>query len=726
MRDLFIDTEAFCEVPIERGHHRYAEEAEITLVPYAWDDQEPLCIDCTLEENANWRDVVQDLINRATRIYLHNAAFDITVLRRQGVIVPIWKVVDTMVQAMAHSLPGSLDKLSEIFKLGDQGKVKDGKRLINLFCKPRPKNQKIRRATRETHPEDWAKFIEYAIYDVVAMRTLVKRNVLPKWNIFKENSNRDIERTLWELDQTINNRGFAVDTELATAALRAAGKATQRLAGEVQVLTNGAIQSTTQRGRTLEYLQAMGVDVYDLKGGTVDTLLRADDEDPGILDPEARAILENRSQAAATSPAKYRALLGAVSTDDDRLRGALQFCGALRTARWGGRIFQPQNLPRPKLKQHRIDTGITAMKQGVEDILYDDVMALCTSAIRGCIVAPKGKKLVIADLANIEGRMLAWLAGEEWKLQAFRDYDTFILDEFGQKIPDGKGDFKRKGPDLYIVGAAGILGKPISAVTKDDRQVMGKVPELACGYQGSVGAFTTMGALYGVKLPEEEVLEIVRAWRAKNARIRQLWYDVERAAVKAVRDPGTVYTAGKLKFLQTGSWLRMLLPSGRYLCYPHAKVGEDCSHCGGHGKVWSQEQWDALGDEAFVRTPDGEKIEDCPECDGTGQTERDKLSYMGVDQYTRKWKRLRTYGGKLVENATQAASRDVLAHGMLEAEQAGYSVVLSVHDELLCEVPDEARYTADELGQIMATNPEWAEGLPLAAAGFETHRYKKE
>lgn len=723
MRTLLIDTETYCEIPIERGHHRYAEEAEVTLVPFAWDDEEPQCIDCTLPENANWRDVVQEMLNKANRIYIHNAAFDITVLARQGVIVPIWKVVDTMVQAMAHSLPGSLDKLSEIFKLGDQGKVKDGKRLMHLFAKPRPKNQKLRRATRETHPEDWKLWINYAIYDVVAMRALLK--FLPKWNIFKENSNQDVERTLWELDQKINNRGFAVDTELATAALRAAGAATARLAGEVQVLTNGAVQSTTQRGRTLEYLQAMGVDINDMKGGTVDTLLRADDEDPGILDPEARAILENRSQAAATSPAKYRALLGAVS-EGNRLRGALQFCGALRTARWGGRIFQPQNLPRPKLKQHRIDSGIAAMKAGVEDIMYDDVMALCTSAIRGCIVAASGKKLVIADLANIEGRMLAWLAGETWKLQAFKDYDTFLLDPFGQKIPDGKGGFKRKGPDLYVVGAAGILGKPLHAVTGDDRQKMGKVPELACGYQGALGAFNTMAALYGIKLPDEEVLEIVRAWRTKNARIKQLWYDVERAAVRAVRNPGETFTAGKLKFRQDGSWLRMLLPSGRYLCYPHAQVGEDCSHCGGHGKVWSQEQWDALGDEAFIRTPDAPREFDCDECDGTGMTDRDKLTYMGVDQYTRKWKRLRTYGGKLVENATQAASRDVLAHGMLEAEQAGYEVVLSVHDELLCEVPDDPRFTVDALCRIMANNPEWAEGLPLAAAGFSTTRYRKD
>jgi DNA polymerase len=599
---------------------------------------------------------LQNLMDKADTVVIQNSAFDRTILRHVGVNLPVEKVHDTMVQALSHSLPGSLDKLCQVLNVPtDLAKDKDGKRLIHLFCKPQAANRKIRIATRLTHPADWELFKNYARLDIEAMREVYKR--LPKWNYAgsQSNSRRD-ELELWHLDQKINDRGVAVDTELASAALRAVERLQKRLASEAKELTEGHVEATTQRDKVIAYLaDHLGYEVEDLKGASIERILEETQ-----LQPEVRELLANRLQASATSPAKYKVLLRAVSKDA-RLRGLLQFCGASRTGRFGGRVFQPQNLPRPVIKGAAVEEGIEALKANTVDLLFDNVMDIITSAIRGCIVAEKGKKLVIADLSNIEGRMLAWLAGEQWKLDAFRAYDNGT------------------GHDLYKITAASILNKKPEDITKDERQVSGKVPELACGFQGALGAFKTMGALYGLELPDVTVIGIVKAWRKAHPNITKLWYGLEEACRDAVSSPGVVKRVGKLAVQRDGAWLRIRLPSGRYLCYPGI------------------------------------------ECDEAG-----KLSYMGVNTYTKKWERLKTYGGKLTENVTQAASRDVLCYGMRLAEETGYSVVLHVHDELICEVPDSSEFNAKSLEVIMATNPPWADGLPLAAQGFETYRYRKE
>lgn len=654
MATLFFDCETYCETPITHGTHAYAEGASVILASYAWDDGPAACLDMT-DGSTSLADL-QNLMDKADTVVIQNSAFDRTILRHVGINLPVNKVHDTMVQALSHSLPGSLDKLCQVLNVPtDLAKDKDGKRLIHLFCKPQAANRKIRIATRLTHPADWELFKNYARLDIEAMREVYKR--LPKWNYAgpQSNSRRD-ELELWHLDQKINDRGVAVDTELASAALRAVERLQKRLASEAKELTDGHVEATTQRDKVIAYLaDHLGYEVEDLKGASIERILEETQ-----LQPEVRELLANRLQASATSPAKYKVLLRAVSKDA-RLRGLLQFCGASRTGRFGGRVFQPQNLPRPVIKGAAVEEGIEALKANTVDLLFDNVMDIITSAIRGCIVAEKGKKLVIADLSNIEGRMLAWLAGEHWKLDAFRAYDNGT------------------GHDLYKITAASILNKKPEDITKDERQVSGKVPELACGFQGALGAFKTMGALYGLELPDVTVIAIVKAWRKAHPNITKLWYGLEEACRDAVSSPGVVKRVGKLAVQRDGAWLRIRLPSGRYLCYPGI------------------------------------------ECDEAG-----KLSYMGVNAYTKKWERLKTYGGKLTENVTQAASRDVLCYGMRLAEEAGYGVVLHVHDELICEVPDSSEFNAKSLEVIMATNPPWADGLPLAAQGFETYRYRKE
>lgn len=710
---LWNDTETYSEKPLEHGLFAYSEHVEIIVYAYAIDDGPIQVVEHPTVE------FMQRIIDGARKIVFHNAAFDVRVLRAVGVKIDIAKVHCTMIRAMMHSLPGALASLCNILGVGreDAKQAQEGKKYIQMFCKPRPKKQKVRRYTKETHPEEWAGFLDYAGHDISAMRVVHDR--LPWFNYTRD------EVMLWRLDQQINGRGVCVDLDLANGAIRATAKAAEVLAARAAAVTRAPdgessfVTSTTQRDRVLEFLRDhLGYEIEDLKKGTVERHIRElkaiiKAGEPTNLDLDRiLALLELRLEAAATSPAKYKALINGVSADG-RLRGTLQFAGAIRTGRWGGRVFQPQNLPRPKMKAADIEMGIEAIKQGIEDVLYDSPTELCKNAVRGCIIASPGKMLRVSDLSNIEGRMLAWLAGEEWKLQAFRDYDAGI------------------GHDLYKVTAGGILGKDPGAVTEGERQVSGKVPELACGYQGSIGAFNTMGALYGVNLDDETVLAIVRAWRKKHPNVVNLWYGSERAAMAAVRNPGNVYKCGRLSFVKESSYLRMIKPSGLSLCYPNPliKGGRvNCPDCLGRGFLYVEEL-----DKAHELVPDPELGEEdgltvaCYLCEGTGVFDEGKehLTYEGIDQYTRQWKVITTYGGKLVENATQSTSRDVFADGMRHADARGFEVVLHVHDELICETPDTPDFDVAHLSKIMATNPEWAAGLPLAAAGHNMRRYAK-
>lgn len=655
---LFLDLETYSETPIKNGAHRYAEDAEILLVAWAWDDEPVVVWDCTGANGwASMAPVLQQMIDRASEVVIHNSSFDRTVLRHCGVEVPLDKITDTMVLALQHSLPGSLGQLCDVLGVdADKAKDKDGKKLIHLFTKPRPKNVKLRRATRETHPDEWQRFVEYARLDVDATRAIYGQ--LPRWNDSLS------ERHLWRLDQRINDRGVSVDTGLARSAIRAFERAGRSLAARTALLTGGKVKSATQRGALLDYLRDVhGVDPDDLTGGTVKKLLDSD------LSAEARELLQIRQQAAATSPAKYTALLGAVSSDG-RLRGTVQFCGAARTGRDAGRIFQPQNLPRtPDWFDEEVqDITVRAFKADVEDLLWENVSDRCAMSVRGCLVAEGGSKLVIADLSNIEGRVLAWLAGEQWKIEAFEAYD------------------RGEGPDLYKVTAGRILGKDPADITKDERQTQGKVPELAGGYQGGVGAYRKMGGKVFDAMDDEAIEEIVHAWRRAHPATKRLWYSIEGGAKQAIREPGESFDVrGLLRFdvaedVMGRPWLRVRLPSGRYLCYLRPRIDED-----------------------------------------SGQ-----ILYEGMNQYTRQWSVLETYGGKLTENIVQAIARDVFFSGMRRAMEGDYFVVLRVHDELVCEVPDSDAYSSAGLAKHMSANPGWALGLPLSAAGFECYRYRKD
>ncbi|WP_419058995.1 DNA polymerase [Kluyvera georgiana] len=702
---LWGDLETYCDTPINNGTHAYAENVEVMLFAWAIDNGPVSVWDLTAGESIPSQ-LRKAIANPETILYFHNSHFDRTVLRHAmpELAPPVERWRDTMVQALAHSLPGALGALCEVLGVPqDKAKDKEGKALIQLFCKPRPKNSKLRRATSKTHPVEWQRFVAYAGLDIEAMREIFRR--LPKWNY------QGAELALWHRDQRINDRGVCMDVQLARAAIEAVEQEQKRLAKRTQVMTDGEVQAATQRDAMLKHIvESYGVDLPDMQRSTLERRI-ADPDLPSAV----KELLAIRLQASTTSTSKYKSLMKGISSDG-RLRGTLQFCGASRTGRWAGRLFQPQNLPRPSLEQEQIDEGIEALKAGCADLLFDNIMELTSSALRGCIMAPEGKKLVVSDLSNIEGRKLAWLAGEQWKLDAFREYDTLILDSNGKPIWDAAAkDFKRRGPDLYKLAYARAFNISPDNVDKYQRQI-GKVMELGLGFGGGVAAFLTFALVYGLDLdelanaalpniPRDVIREakswydesvkrkstyglservfiacdsLKRLWRRAHPMTCDFWYQLEHTVRSAIATPGKTLYCEKLKVRRDGAWLRIQLPSGRALCYPSPAI------------------------------------------------ENGNITYQGVNSYSRKWQRLKTYGGKLVENVTQAAARDVLAGNMPLIENAGYSIVLTVHDEVICEAPDTDNFNDKALSALLSTNPEWAPDIPLNAGGFEAYHYRKD
>jgi DNA polymerase len=685
MVKLWWDLETYSETPITDGAHRYAEKAEVLLFAWAVDDGPVSCWDRT--ESLFVPEGLLKALTEADEYWGHNSGgFDRVILRHamQSFYLDMAEAKhrDTMVQAYAHGLPGSLSTLCEIFKLdADVAKDKRGRQLILKFCKPRPKNEKVRRHTRETHPAEWAEFIEYAKSDITSMRVLHQK--MPKWNY----PNNEFELKLWQLDQRINNEGVYVDLDLATAAIEAVDREQSSLAERTHEATDGVVSSATQRDALLAHILAeYGVSLPDMRADTLERRLTDASLPDGV-----RELIGLRLMASTSSVSKYKRVIRSTSSDGF-LRGLIQFSGAGRTGRDAGRLFQPQNLMRPALDGEVIEEGIEAIKAGCADLITDNVMELCANAMRGVIIVPPGKKIAVADLSNIEGRVLAWLAGEEWKLQAFRDYDKGI------------------GPDLYIASYARTFRVPL----EDAKRQVGKVLELAMGFGGGVGSFITFASVYGLdleqmtaglSLPDDVVAEaenfwnwsidtkrstyglskevfiacdsLKRLWRRAHPKTEAMWKSDEFAFSDAVYNEGDSFTSGRCVFRRKGNWLRVILPSGRSVSYPAPRV-------------------------------------------------EDKLSYMGMNQYSRKWQRISTYGGKITENRTQAVARDVFKSSYPAILDAGYEIKLPVHDENICYAPDGALYGPKHLSRLMTVVPPWASGLPLAAAGFEAYRYRKD
>lgn len=723
MSYLFLDFETFSEADLKKvGSYAYAEHptTEVLICTYAFDDEPVQVWDCTdgSDMPGDLHRALRRLVKPNSRIKMvwHNGSmFDRLIMKHcWGFDIPVSNTIDTMIWAFRHALPGSLDALCEVLGVSaGNAKDKRGKALIQRFSKPTPKNYKIRRYTAETHPDEWALFIKYAVSDITAMREVFHK--LPRWG------NSEFEDRVLELDQLINDRGFKVDVALAEAAIEAVEKHKAQLQEEAQRKYGGSLTGKDFLPILRELAPAHRI--HNAQKSTLNDLLADDD-----LPDDARTIIEMRLGAASTASTKYNPLLLGRSSDDRR-RGCIQYGGAKRTLRFAGKGFQPQNLARGYYHDDELDKGISALLKGRAHRRFD-VAKLTASTVRSCIIPEAGHKFVVADYSNVEGRGLAWLAGEDDLIEVFVN-----------------------GVDVYKKLASTVFNVSYNDVTKDQRQIA-KAMVLGLGYAGGVGAFVTFAKNLGLDLndmtntlagtfpdhiwaatargyewariqeakrpprPGEKddrpsyILDkkvwrtcdaLKRMYREANPAIVQFWRDIEDAAMAAIRNPGKEFTAGLrgVKFSRNvetdsngnkvaGWWLRMTLPSGRVMSYP------------GVGLSVSKET-----DE-----------------DGKVSTNV-RIKYQGENQLTRQWGFQYTYSGKLVENCTQALCRDLLANALLNVEANGYPIVLHVHDEIICETPDLPEYNVAELERLMCELPEWAEGFPLVAEGQELKRYAK-
>ena len=653
-RILRLDTETYSELDIRKvGAYRYAydDSTEILILTYAFDDEDVVTVDFTEDGQFLPKEIVKAFSDPDVLIQAHNSFFDRHILYAVlGLEAPVERWRDTMVKGYSLGLPGSLEALgSAAATHADNQKMAEGKKLIQRFCKPAPKNHKADRYTKETHPEEWAVFLEYAAQDIVAMRDIDKN--LPGFNY------KGMQLDLWHLDQKINDRGMYVDLDFVKKAITLCESEVERLNQRLSDLTMGELTAHSQLAKMQTYLKKhFKVKLPNMTAGMLDAAVQRD------IPEQAKEIINIRREAGKSSTSKY-AKLGACTSKDSRLHGGLQYAGAARTLRWAGRLFQPQNLPRPEFGLDQ-DMAAEAISNEMVEILYDNPMSVASSCVRGCISAPPGYELYVSDLSNIEGRVSAWIAGEEWKVQVFRDFDAGI------------------GPDVYKKTYSESLGVPIDKVTKDDRQI-GKVIELACGYQGWLGAFETFAGTYNVEMEEEQAKHVILGWRRAHPKIVAIWESLEVAFISALQTKRTdiAFKAGPhLTVKKVGDFVLIRLPSGRFIPYYRAHL------------TYDQER------------------------------KKQGIRYKSVDDRGR-FIEIDSYGGKLFENVCQAVARDIMAENMIDIDQA-FPIIATVHDEIISEA--KAGMGIKELDKMLATNRPWCEDLPLAAGGYVTKRYKKD
>jgi DNA polymerase len=589
----------------------------------------------------------------------------------------------TMAMAYAMSLPGSLENAAAATGLEIQ-KDMNGHRLMLQMAKPR-KIEADGTVVWWDDPEKLQRLYTYCKQDVETERALHAR--------LRELSGA--EQKLWFIDQRINERGVYIDAEAVQKAQRLAEINGQKLNTEIDQVSDGWIGSYTYVNQITDFLRMNGVETKGVAKADVTALLKQDIPD------SVRRVLEIRQAGAKTSTAKFDTMLNSAS-EDGRVRGLFQYHGA-NTGRWAGRKVQLHNLPRPTLEQYEIEDILDNHLDEYDAItvLYGDVLDVLASCLRGVITAGPGNELSVLDYSNIEGRDLAWLAGEEWKLDAFRAFD------------------RKEGPDLYKVTAGSILGIPPEDVSKLMRQNLGKVSELALGYEGGVGAFQQFARAFSIDMAEhfntiKESLpgyfekakdnykqrgkgsgvstkawvasEMVKlAWRDRHPATTTFWKNLNQAAIAAVNSPTSIQKVGRVKFIKKGSFLWCQLPSKRLLCYPYPRI-------------------------EMETTPWGSEVE--------------KLWYKGVNQKTRKWTDLETYGGKLAENITQGVARDPLSESIVRLEDRDYPVVMHVHDEIVCE-DKIGKIKLSDMATLMTELPVWAKGLPVAVEGWQGKRYRK-
>ncbi|MDV2964563.1 DNA polymerase [Nitratireductor aquimarinus] len=608
---------------------------------------------------------------------------------------------DTMAQAAAMALPLALGMCAEVLGLDEQ-KDKEGTRLINKFSKPRRARKGEVPGTilwnePEAHREDFDRFIEYCRTDVEVERA-IKNKLVPL---------SETERRVWLLDMAINERGLYLDRQLVDALESIAEQTRAQLDREMAEVTRWEITACSQASALTNWIN--GECAFKLVDGVsaneVDAALKSPD-----IPPHVRRALELRQMAAKTSTAKLDSLKATVC-ENGRISGLMQYHGA-STGRWAGRLSQPHNMPRGTgtvPDPDRARPHLLKRDPELINMLYGNPLFAVSDCLRACFSASPGNRLFVADYSSIEGRVTAWLAGEDWKLEVFRKND------------------RGEGPGAYETAAAGIYNVPADKVSKAQRQV-GKAAELGLGFAGGVMAFKAMADIYRVDMAEaydpiretadptvfekaiesherwsEEGLfgtealsreawiasEVTKvAWRLKHPAIVELWDGLETAIKDAIHEPGTICSYGRVSYLVRRGFLWCRLPSGRCLAY---------------GKPRIEDQ----------KTPWGSATK--------GVT---VVGMKTVKGGAAKWMRYPLNKSVIVENVVQAVARDLLAHGLLKLDEAGYPLVLHVHDEAVADVPEGFGSLA-HYESLLCDLPEWAAGLPLVAEGYEAQSYRK-
>ena len=738
MTDLFLDTETRSIGPdgrfvaIQRGTDLYTRNAKCLLLTYAFDD-------APVEAWEPWDQPVmpgrlrEGLLSRTVRKIAQNGQFDRGIVRHALKIpTPIESWECTMACSYSHGLPGSLELQGLVLNLQHKKLVEDGK-LMRLFCIPGENDSYVEPWER---PEEWAKFRTYGIEDTASMREAFWR--MPHHNYV--NANLD----LWHLDQRINQRGFQFDTDLARAAVAFLERAKDVTDAAVQKATGDAVQAVTQRNRLLQYLvEKYNIDLPNLRASEIRQWLEHDDLEPGL-----RFLLEMRLEAGKSAGSKYKRGIGSQGPGG-RVRCTIQYGGAGRTGRFSGRIFQPHNMARPVLtvlKEFGPDAGkmklVNVKAKYIDEVIIPgiysgDALALkevfggpneaAALALRHVITAAPGNELVVADWSNIESRVLAWIANETWKLEAYRAVD---------RGDDG-------AVDLYKLLFSQFFGVAIDKITETERQ-SGKVSELAFGFGGGVGALVTMAAGYQMDLlpladmvlpratPDQraraykswrraflmredydlpplvyQACDVLKqSYRASNGAIDRLKHDLDGCIKAAINEPGRAFPIGRCLIWSTRTFLIIQLPSGRRLLYANPRIEHEITQ------------------DEDTRKP----------------IHRDIVTYATARG--KQWRRERAWSGLFVENVVQATANDVLRGNLLRLhrdtlrvpavaqylatldEEERTAICLHVHDEIVLDLP-KGSYSLDRMIEVITQPLSWAEGLPLSAEGWTGPRYGK-
>lgn len=646
MKTLSIDIETYSDIPLQKtGVYRYCESPnfEILLFGYSIDSGPVQVVDLACGEHIP-KEVLAALEDDSVIKWAFNAAFERVCLSRY-LGYPTGEYLDpeswhcSMVWAATMGLPLSLEGVGAVLGLEKQ-KLTEGKELIKYFCQPclptKANGQRTR--NRPFHaPDKWELFKRYNARDVEA-----------EMGIQQKLSKFPVPPQVWEeydIDQEINDRGVRIDMELVEQAIQMDARSRQELTDAMKRMT--ALENPNSVQQMKQWLSDNGMETDSLGKKVVAELLKT-------APPELAEVLTLRQQLAKSSVRKYQAMEKTVCSDN-RARGMFMFYGANRTGRFSGRNIQLQNLPQnhlPDLAEAR--ALVRSGDFDAVELLYEDVPDTLSQLIRTAFIPRDGAQFLVADFSAIEARVIAWFAGETWRQEVFST-----------------------GGDIYCASASQMFKVPVEkhGINGHLRQ-KGKIAELALGYGGSVGALKAMGALE-MGLTEEELPQLVDAWRQSNPNIVKFWWAVDRAVMEAVRYKHTTTDYG-LTFSCRSGMLFITLPSGRKLAYVKPKVGTN--KFGG-------------------------------EC----------ITYEGIGS-TKKWERLDSYGPKFVENIVQATARDILCYAMRTLRCC--SIVMHIHDELVIEA--DPHMSLDAVCEQMGRTPPWAKGLLLRADGYATPFYKKD